>query len=179
MTLNKFNRSPHSPSPIYGIRPGFRISDLDSQYTSAVAAVTSQTGTFTSAAVDLGARAVSLNPTFVGAGAKADILVYSSDDGYTTPIATFLAVQNGSGTLYVGGSASVTGDSANGTYLATQYGPVPPQSEATSGLSEATDHNYYGGAYNPNLFLSLDGKPIKVKVQNVTGTVSVNVTPIS
>lgn len=179
MALNKFNRSPHSPSPIYGIRPGFNISDLDAQYTSAVPAITSVTGTTTSSALDIGARAISLHPLFVGAGAKADILVYSADDSYVTPIATFLAVTNGSGALYVGGSASKSGDSVNGTYQATQYGPVPPQSEATSGLSEATDHNYVGGSYNPALYLSLDGKPIKVKVDNVTGTVSVTVTPNS
>lgn len=179
MTLNKQFRSAHTPSPIYGIRPGFNISDLDRAYTSEVVAIAATGITATSAALDLGARAVSISPLFVGAGAKADILVYSADDSYVTPIATFLAVQDGSGTLYVGGFAGASGDSTNGTYIATQYGPVPPQSGATSGLSQATDNNYIGSSYNPALFLSLDGKPIKIKVQNITGTVAVNVTPIS
>lgn len=32
MALSKNARSPHSPSPIYGIRPGFTVGDLEGQY---------------------------------------------------------------------------------------------------------------------------------------------------
>lgn len=32
MALNKNARSPHSPSPIYGIRPGFTVGDIEGRY---------------------------------------------------------------------------------------------------------------------------------------------------
>lgn len=183
MTLNKNYRSNNSPAAIYGIAPGFNISDLDRSYDSGAQTVptapinAASSGTV-SAAIDIGSRFVALHATFVGATAKANILVYTSDDGYSIPVATFLNVTESNGTRYVGGYASRTGDSANGSYVATQYGPSGAQSEATTGLSEATDHNYAGGfPYNPYLYLSLIGTSIKIEVAAVTGTVSVTVTP--
>lgn len=185
MALNKNFRSNNSPAAIYGIAPGFNIGDLDRSFdygpqTPGTPPINAATGGTVSAAIDLGARVVALHTTFVGVGAKANILVYTSDDGYSQPIATFLNVNSGTGTLFVGGYASRSGDSANGTYIATRYGPSGAQSEATTGLSVATDKNFFGGfPENPYLFLSLDGKPIKVEVAAVVGTVTVTVTPVS
>jgi hypothetical protein len=174
-TLSKHARSPHSPSPIYGIRPGFTVADIERQYTPAIVAI----GTTSSSVVRSigtpiatgGARAVKITVNVTGAG-SVTVTVYSEVDGYSAAIATYTGLTAGSYEFFLGGWSSP--DSDGSSYLATQYGPVPPASEATSGLDPSDSSNYVGQTYNPFEFLSLDGYDL-LFLSAVTGTVSYDV----
>src|SRR3954471_19607594 len=155
MPLSKQFRTHNSPSPIYGIRPGFTIADLDHQYvepiqvygvvswpatqwppvTGNLPTVTGKTtsdASGTVAAVNARAVKVAINVT-AGSG-TVDVLIKSAVDNYTATVVDFGPLALGSYEFFVGGWASPVDDpGGNDTYIATRYGPVKAgSSPATS-----------------------------------------------
>lgn len=227
MPLKQHTRTRNSPSPIYGISPGFNVGDLDRAYTPPVGVLgtfatspgdwagdpgylTSQaTTTQTSSPIQTYARAVKIAVNVSGTG-SITVVVKSAVDSYSAVVATYTTLTAGSYQFFLGGYGSpqtyapsvADGDNVLGegvkettpggpdkvnyptsdgtSYVATRYGPVGANSEATSGLKADTDNNYSGGTYNPFQFLSLDGYALEFTA-TVTGTVGydIEVMPIS
>lgn len=175
-TLNKFARNSNSPSPIYGIRPGFNVGDFEPR-TLPKSVIATGSITATGTTVSLGARAAKFTVHVTAGSGTVTLVVKSNSDSYTATIATYGPLSLGNYDFFLGGWASPTGGTA---YQATQYGPSGAQSQATSGLNPATDNNYVGGPYNPVKFLSLDGYDLQV-VATVSGTVTydIEIVPIS
>ena len=124
--LSHHARSPHSPSPIYGISPGFTVGDLDRAYTPAIPAlymaplsttsagpwdpgtiVTQLTTSSTSGAISANARAVKIQVNVSGTGSIV-VSVTTAADGYTTPIAIYNNLTVGSYMFYLGGYGNPT-----------------------------------------------------------------------
>jgi hypothetical protein len=99
----------HSPSPIYGIAPGFNISDIGNPGTAqAIASLAGITTTTTSATIPMGCRFIELDINFNTAGAHCQIDVYTSKDTFTDPVFTGIATENTSTTsMYVGNFENV------------------------------------------------------------------------
>ena len=192
MALEKDFRAPNSPSPIYGIRPGFNVGDLDKSYlfsgiSSSVAhnvytnrATTDSSGTVASPS----ARVVKVIVTINSGTGSVDLSMKSNSDTYSTTIFDSGALSGvGVYELYVGGWSSPTSNN-DAAFQATQYGPTAPghtpDSENTTGDEDTTNPdpaasaNWVGGTYNPVDFLSLAGDSIKFFAA-VTGTISFNV----
>jgi hypothetical protein len=191
MALTKQFRSPNSPSPIYGIRPGFNVGDFERQATVAIATIPSTSASVAApTAISPHARAVKISVNVTAGSGNVSLTVKSAVDNFTATVATYNNLALGTYDFYLGGWASPSGDSVNGSYLATQYGPVAAGSSPAVGNTTgdedtvhpdpSADSNYTGGTYNPVLFLSLDGYDLKVS-SVVVGTVTydVEVTPIS
>lgn len=186
-TLNKHARSPHSPSPIYGIRPGFTIGDIEAQYTTEISVYNGRTTSDSSGTtVSPKARVVKITITMAGSG-SVDVSAKTAADG-TTTVFDSGGLTIGSYEFFVGGWSSP--DSDGSTYGATQYGPVKsgssPEAGNTTGDEETTnpdpsaDSNYVGGTYNPFEFLSLDGYDLIFKATLTgTGQFSVAITRVS
>jgi hypothetical protein len=83
------NRNVHSPSGIYGIRPGFNIADLDPGYSTSFQAITNATTNTTSAPIDLGCRSASVYVVFQRSNTSCDVIV---TDGNSNVVGTFLGV---------------------------------------------------------------------------------------
>lgn len=198
MPLSKRARSPHSPSPIYGIRPGFTVGDLDSQYQPPKLAIGNDpsiggvgySASGTSAPITVN-RVVKIG-VIVGSATPTDhvdVAVTSAIDNYVAVIASYTALKPGSYTFYLGGWASPSSDATS--YPATQYGPPttddlpsatdPSGNQETTDLDPANSSNYMGGTYNPVQFLSLDGYSIQISSLNFVGSPNVTVTvePVS
>lgn len=204
MPLNNHSRSPHSPSPIYGIRPGFTVGDLEQArvtplhvygtYQAAsltpswnattgrwtlVDALTAQASTSDASGtvVTPNARAIKISANMTGTGSVL-LTIKSNVDSYTATVITYTLTATGGfkGTgHYEFYLGGYASPSSDGTsYQATQYGPVGANSEAESGLSPSTDNNYVGQTYNPFQFLSLDGYALKF-FATVTGTAGYDV----
>ena len=126
--LSHHARSPHSPSPIYGISPGFTVGDLDRAYTPAIPALyvaplvsypggsplwdpgdilTQLTISMTSGAISANARAVKIRVNVSGTG-SITLSVTTAADGYTTPIAIYYNLSVGSYMFYLGGYGNQT-----------------------------------------------------------------------
>lgn len=209
MPLSKHPRSPHSPSPIYGIRPGFTVGDLDASFLTslhvygtwsagsvtptwnattgrwAVAdALTAQASASdpTGTIVSPNARAIKVGINISGTG-SVHLTMKSAVDSYVAVIQDFGVLTAGFYEIVVGGWASASGDGS--VYQATRYGPTfrgnsPVLSEDTIHPNHAADSNYFGQTYNPFQFLSLDGYAVKF-FSVVAGTVGydVSVTALS
>lgn len=200
------------------LRPGFTVGDLDHQYATGIlvygsvswapaipaggvgAATTwgntnqpiltqRSTSDLTGTIVKPGGRAVKIAINVTGTG-TVDVSALTMADG-TTSVFDGGVLPAGNYEFFVGGWASPVGDAVNGTYQATQYGPVkagssPAANDPTGGQetgankNPSASSNYVGGTYNPVLFLSLDGFDLKF-FATVVGTVGfdVEVTPIS
>lgn len=191
MALTKQFRSHNSPSPIYGIRPGFNVGDFERQATVAIATIPSTSISVAApTAISPHARAVKVSVNVTAGTGNVSLTVKSAVDNFTATVATYNNLALGTYDFYLGGWSSPVGDSVNGSYQATKYGPVAaghsPAAGNTTGDEDTTnpdpkaDSNYIGGTYNPVLFLSLDGYDLKVS-SVVVGTVTydVEVTPIS
>lgn len=205
----KHARSPHSPSPIYGIRPGFTVGDLEAARLTPLHVY----GTYSSPGSDsIGLPTFTWN-TQTGRWDVIDALLTQA----TTSDSSGTVVSPNARAVKIGANVTGTGNvtitvksaidsysstlatyvltkgnyelylggwataSSDGTsYDVTQYGPNGADSEAESGLSPATDNNYVGQTYNPFQFLSLDGYSLKF-FTTVSGSVGydVNVTAIS
>lgn len=184
--LNKHPRSTSSPSPIYGIRPGFTIADFEERYAKPIRIYgtwdASDKLTAQATSPDSGptvvkshARVVKLSLNVSGTGSVHIVATTAADN--STVFDSVLTA--GSYEFFVGGWSSV--DSDNSSYRATQYGPVKPGS--TPGAGNPTgdmetinpdpkaDSNYVGGTYNPFQFLSLDGYDLQFS-SDVTGSVA-------
>jgi hypothetical protein len=183
MALSKFTRSPHSPSPIYGIRPGFTIADLEGRYMnplrvygtfsttdSLVAQATATDAVGVTVSPHARVIKVSLNVTGTG---TVDVLCKSAVDSFVATTVDFGAKGVGTYAFFVGGWSTVDSDATS--YQATQYGPVGANSEATASLNKDTSNNYVGQTYNPFRFLSLDGYDLKF-FATVVGTVGYDMT---
>ena len=123
--LSQHSRSPHSPSPIYGIAPGFTVGDLDRAYTPAIPALYSTLVTYpggspiwdpgdiatqlttstTSGAISANARAVKIRVNVTGTG-SITVSVTTAADGYATPIAIYNNLTVGSYMFYLEGTAT-------------------------------------------------------------------------
>ena len=176
MALEKDFRSPHSPSPIYGIRPGFTVGDFDRPYgygtpTSTPISVYSGRSTTDSTGTSKSpkARVIKVVLTINSGSGSVDLSMKSNSDTYTAVVFDTGAI-SGLGTYeyYVGGWSSPTDGDAG--YQATQYGPTKPGAATDDGNTEgdenvtnpdpAADSNYVGGTYNPTNFLSLAGDDV-------------------
>lgn len=154
--LSKHARSPHSPSPIYGIRPGFTIADLEGRYMhsfrvygtyqapnaapppdgtwDAVAGVwkpldkiLTQKTTTDSLGTVISPHARVVKITMnISGTGTVDLSVSSAVDSYGSTIADYSALPAGSYEFFLGGWSSA--DSDNTSYVATQYGPNPNES---------------------------------------------------
>lgn len=122
--LSQHARSPHSPSPIYGVSPGFTVGDLDRAYTPSIPVLygslvtypggslqpnwdhgtvaTQLTTTTTSAAINTNARAVKIAVNVSGSG-SITLAAYTAADSYTTPIAIYNNLTAGGYQFYLGG----------------------------------------------------------------------------
>ena len=150
--LSKQVRSPHSPSPIYGIRPGFTVGDLDNQYRGAILvygtyttggnltngyptnqwpptpgqnypAITQRsTADASGTVVSPHARVVKITINVSGAG-TVDVSAKSASDSYSAKIFESGVLSAGTYEFYLGGWSSPTSNS-DASYKATQYGPV-------------------------------------------------------
>lgn len=153
MALTNHARSPHSPSPIYGIRPGFTVADLEPSRVTALHVYgtyqagsltptwNAQTGRWTvvdaltaqatatdstGVVVSPNARVVKIGTNVTGTGSVV-ITVKSAVDSYTATVATYtLTATNGFNKT--GHTEFFLGGwsspSSDGTsYVATQYGP--------------------------------------------------------
>ena len=202
--LTQHARSPHSPSPIYGIRPGFTVGDLDAARITSLHVY----GTWSSPGSDsIGLPTPIWNPT-TGKWDVMDLLLTqaSTTDSSGTQISPHARVVSISINVTGSGSVDVSAKSASdsfsakifesgvltagnyqfylggwaspsgdgSSYDATQYGPANGQSEAESGLDPSTDNNYVGQTYNPFQFLSLDGFDLKF-FSTVVGSVGYDV----
>jgi hypothetical protein len=127
--LSQHPRSPSSPSPIYGIRPGFTVGDLDRAYTPSIPVfgtpVTYPAGTATTGGLqpnwDPGSvvpfsTTISSGPTVVQPNARAvkiavnvsgtgsiTLIVKSNVDAYATVVATYNNITAGGYQFYLGG----------------------------------------------------------------------------
>lgn len=92
----------HSPSPIYGIRQGFTIADLNQSGALSVVALTAVTTPTTSSAINLGARSVQILMAFADGATTCDVQLFTSSGGDVL-IKTFTGITytNADG-LYVG-----------------------------------------------------------------------------
>lgn len=203
MALSKQFRSPSSPSPIYGLRPGFNVGDIERQYTRYLGVygtfdttshlVTAQTSTADAVGtvVSPKCRSVKISINVTGTG-SVDITAKSAGDAFAATIFDSGNLAQGTYEFFLGGWSSPSGDSVNGTYIATQYGPVKigqtpsasnptgDQETSASKVNISADSNYVGGAYNPVLFLSLDGLDLKFfSVKTGTASWDVEVTEVS
>lgn len=198
MALSKHARSPHSPSPIYGIRPGFTIADIEGRYMRPLRIY----GTFDSGTDQLTASAstsdasgttikphcnvIKVNINVTSGSGSVQVIMKSAVDNFTATIADFGALGVGTYEFFIGGWSSPDSDGTN--YTATKYGPVKPGSSPAStnptGNEETTnpdpnaDSNYMGGGYNPFQFLSLDGYDLKF-FSTVVGTIAFDATAIA
>ena len=194
MALEKDFRSPHSPSPIYGLRPGFNVGDLDRPYGQAPIAGIASTSSSVAApsAISPQARVVKVTVYVTSGTGSVDVTLKSATDTYTAALLDTGALTLGTYEFYVGGWANPTSNS-DATFKATQYGPVvagvTPDKGNTTGDEEpvstgnadpASSSNYVGGTYNPVDFISLAGADVKV-YSVVVGTVTyrVDVVPVS
>lgn len=150
-SLTKHSRSPHSPSPIYGIRPGFTVGDLEASRATQLHVY----GTFTTptgsepenvwdavkgkwvvmdvvssqrttsdaggTVVSPGARVVKIQINVTGTG-TVDVSAKSNSDSYSATIFDPGALSAGFYEFMLGGWASPSSDATS--YGATQYGAV-------------------------------------------------------
>jgi hypothetical protein len=152
-TLTNHARSPHSPSPIYGIRPGFTVGDLDASRLTAlhvygtyqqgsasptwnavtgrwtlVDALTAQASTSdnTGTVISPAARVVKIAANVTGTGSVV-LTVKSAVDSYTAVIATYTLTAtggwNGTGHYEYMLGGWASASSDGTSYQATQYGP--------------------------------------------------------
>lgn len=190
MPLSKNARSPHSPSPIYGIRPGFTVADFDRQYTPQVQAKASGSASDpTPTAVPIkGARAIKIVVNVTAGSGSVDVTVKSAVDSFVATVASYTGLVLGANVFYLGGWSSP--DSDGSSYTATKYGPPqtandpdadnPTGDQDTDDPALAASSNYMGGTYNPFRFLSLDGYDLKfVTVANGTVTYDIQFEPLS
>lgn len=192
--LTKHARSTNGPSPIYGIRPGFTIADLEGRYMNPIRVygtwdstdkLTSQTNTPDSGSspIKTHARVIKLTLNVSGTG-TVHIIGTTTADSSTIFDPGFLPA--GSYEFFVGGWASV--DSDNSSYQATQYGPsqTPSDFDADNptGNMDVDDpslsagSNYFGGTYNPFQFLSLDGYDVQF-TSDSSGSVAWDLTVVA
>lgn len=152
-TLNEHARSPHSPSPIYGIRPGFTVGDLEAAHITAlhvygtfsvpvnadpnntwntttgrwtvIDTITSQATSSDASGTVISpkARAVKIAINVSGAG-SVDISCKSNSDSYTAKIFDSGVLTAGSYEFYLGGYATPSSDGSS--YVAKQYTPGGP-----------------------------------------------------
>lgn len=124
--LSQHPRSPQSPSPIYGIRPGFTVGDLDRSYTppmpvfgvlqtypggalqpnwdpgTVASQVTISSGP---TVVQPNARAVKIAVNVSGTG-SITLVVKSNVDAFATVVATYNNITAGGYQFYLGGFGS-------------------------------------------------------------------------
>jgi hypothetical protein len=119
--LSQYARSPHSPSPIFGIAPGFTVGDLEKGYTPYLLAigtagantdgsltVTGVSITTTSTAINANARAVKIVAHVTAGSGSVTLTVKSNVDAYATTIATYTGLtvaggDDGTYELFLGG----------------------------------------------------------------------------
>ncbi len=186
-SLSKHPRATNTPDPIYGIRAGFTIGDLEGRYMAPIRVFgtwgASDALTVGSAISNVGvivsphARVIKVSLNITGTG-TVDVVVKSAVDSYTATIADFGALGQGTYEFFLGGWSSSSSDGSS--YIATQYGPVkagsspgpanPTGDEELTNPDPAADSNYAGGTYNPFQFLSLDGYALTF-ISTVSGSV--------
>jgi hypothetical protein len=124
--LSQHARTPHSPSPIYGVAPGFTVGDLDRAYTPSIpvlygtlvtypgtsltpnwdpGTVATQATVNSNATVQPNARAVKIAVNVSGTGSIV-LTVKSNADSYTATIATYSGLTAGGYQFYLGGYGS-------------------------------------------------------------------------
>src|SRR5438067_10880837 len=103
MGTNNINRTNETPHPMYGIRPGFNISDLDSSSGGfSKAALTNVTTTATSNAIQ-GGRYVIMLPVITDATVSFTITLYTWNGSLATAVFSKDNVTSMTSEIFVGG----------------------------------------------------------------------------
>jgi hypothetical protein len=106
MGTNNINRTSESPHPMYGIRPGFNISDLDNNAAIQISALIDIT-VATKSAIFSGVRFLSIIFSAASTNTTAQIDLYTSLSGVDTLVYSFVGASNLTQAIYMGGFEGV------------------------------------------------------------------------
>lgn len=106
MGTNNIRRTSESPHPMYGIRPGFNISDLDSSAAEETVVFTNIT-TAQLSAVFSGARFLSIITIFSSANTSCNIDLYTWNGTAATLVYTFTGASSKTQDIFMGGFEGV------------------------------------------------------------------------
>ena len=175
--LSQHPRSPHSPSPIYGISPGFTVGDLDRAYTPPMPVFgtlvtyplifTGQAGlqpnwdpgsvvplsattSLTSSVISTNARAVKIAVNVSGTG-SISLVVKSAVDAYTAIVASYNNLTAGGYQFYLGGYGSPAEFSPQTGEASSDLSTLVP----TAGTDSATETSRVG--QNDAVYPTSDG----------------------